>query len=399
MQRIIAEYKSENFDKLMKVYDKDPFKARVLFLNDALKVSQMRMMLFEDGQDFSFVVYEKKFGISITNRRYSRDSIIASVVYKAGKFYIINKGIIKQLTYSSLRFFGNTIMYNRGYSDNIASEILAYFTQRFSWVRFISENNVLHGRSFNTFVNKKLYNYNDAVRYFFKVPLPVVKEIIAGLNGYGIEDSVGGMIKRWVELRKVLINVENLTANKFKFEEWNDLCRMARTLNKKINCGWSLKRLKQEHDKWSGEISDILLECEDLRQLMVRDVYLKFAKFSGYEVLVTNKQIMAEGMTKRHCVATYVSQVDSGKCGIYRVHGHTMELKVKDDGLYLCQIKGYKNAYAPSEITAEVSGKLADFNRMVIETSGKFTSFRDQLFGMGLEEDGYDSSFNVTSLS
>jgi hypothetical protein len=48
---------------------------------------------------------------------------------------------------------------------------------------------------------------------------------------------------------------------------------MAGTLGKVVNCSWSFKRLKLEHDKFAREISQIVLLHEELSDLTNSNIF------------------------------------------------------------------------------------------------------------------------------
>jgi hypothetical protein len=74
------------------------------------------------------------------------------------------------------------------------------------------------------------------------------------------------------EIMKVLKNVENLKVD-FNNEYFMDTCKMAGTLGKVVNCSWSFKRLKLEHDKFAREISQIVLLHEELSDLTNSNIF------------------------------------------------------------------------------------------------------------------------------
>lgn len=110
-----------------------------------------------------------------------------------------------------------------------------------------------------------------------------------------------------------------------------DTCKMARTLGRKINCKWGLKRLKEEHDSWAMEITNIVLDCEVEYDLSIKPVFVAFAEFSGYKLLKTNKDLLREGMLQHHCVGTYINDVNNGSCAIYHINGYTLQVKLDCD--------------------------------------------------------------------
>ena len=138
---------------------------------------------------------------------------------------------------------------------------------------------------------------------------------------------------------------------------------MAKILDKKINCKWCEKRLKLEHDQWSKELTNILY-VEDDRNMMVSKIYKLFAEQTSFELLTTTKEMYYEGTRNSHCVAVYVSKVNSGACGIYRIGDYTLELirNYGDNCLKISQFRGYRNIDAPKDLYNMVLEKLNKFN-------------------------------------
>lgn len=374
---LIYESKSSLLDKLYEVYAKDKYKARILYFNDKSNYYKIRVVKFShENGDFEICVFNEKTGISITNKMYRREKKIESIIYKGGKFwYSTRTKKLTQLTYSGLRsFVGNFA----GWNEIDGHAVLKAFFKKFSWVRFISEEPALHNMAFNTIVRYKLYNQTDALKHKFKVPTPVIKVLKNHFKDYQTTD----MFKIWKEMKQVLLNIENLKPELISHHMFIDTCKMARTLDKKVNCSWSTKRLEQMHNDWSKEITNTVLEFEEHRELNVGKIYRKFAEVTGYKLLTSNRDLLYEGMTQKHCVATYINKVDRGSAGIFHIDGYTLELNYQtvytyDVGinwgefngtntenkyLYNTQFRGKYNCNAPAELQIEVSEKILAFN-------------------------------------
>jgi len=145
-----------------------------------------------------------------------------------------------------------------------------------------------------------------------------------------------------------------------------DTIKMGKTLNRKVNMAWSEKRLKEEHDDMSYIITDIVLtECN--APLSNAQLYLDFAKFTGYKILKSTKELALEGRRLNHCVGGYASSVNSGGSAIFSIQDYTLELTYRYDHsqkgyfLKINQFNGYGNAKAPKELYGEVQEKLDEF--------------------------------------
>ena len=363
---VIHQDESHKVSKLLRVYKEDPFSARIMYFNDTSGYTSERLVIFEyPNGDFEIVGFEKTFGVSISNRIYTREKKKSSIIYKKNKFYITRDKKISQLTYGGLY---NFFLYYFSGKVEMTSKMtsgIEILKQRFKWIRFIEETPSLHGLSFNSVINHKLYNLNDALRYLYKSPIKVAKIVSENLQ----QHTRGGISKSWKLMLPYLTNSENIRIEMIKHHLFPDTVRMAKTLNKKVNCSWSLKRLELEHNKWSKEITLTILRCEPLENLTVAKIYREFAEFSGFKLLVTNKDMMYEGMIQNHCVATYIQRVNRGDCAIFHIQGYTLELcfgnqdyySVKPKKLYISQFRGHKNINAPVELFNMVDNKIADF--------------------------------------
>lgn len=374
---LIQESKSSLVDKLFEVYAKDKYKARILYFNNRGSYYITRVVKFtQENGDFEICTLQETVGISITNKMYIRKKKLESIIYKGGKFWYSNKrghGKFSQLTYAGLRaYVGNIANWN----SIEVHPIMKAFMKKFSWIRFISETPALQGMAFNTIVRNKLFNQTDALKFKFKVPAPVIKVLTAHFKDYQTTDT----FKIWKEMKQVLTNIESLKPELMSHHMFVDTCKMARTLDMKVNCSWSVKRLVQMHNDWSKEITNTVLEFEEHRELNVSKIYRKFAEVTGYKLLTTNREVLYEGMTQKHCVATYINKIDNGGSGIYHINGYTLELNHRQLSSYgfgdnfktvntqnryleLNQFRGKYNCNTPAELQIEVQEKILAFNK------------------------------------
>jgi hypothetical protein len=347
---------SESVKTLLKIYEKNKFNARVFFMNEnSSNFYKVRLGLFEEPNgDFNIVYFKRSYGISKTDIMYNRESRVFSIIKKGNKFYFKNKMGVKVLTRFQLL------------SCEQYEIIMDILIAKLPWFRYMTEHNVLAKVSFNTIYSKKLFSLEKALKYQYKLPSPVSKLLYSMKNTH----LQSNYLRYYIEY---MINVENLhnTLPTYDFNIFYDTIKMAKTLNKKVNCSWSAKRLKEEHDNWSREITDIVFTEGD-RLMYVKDIFIKFAETSGFKLLMTTKEMNIEGRKNDHCVATYVSKVDNGNCGIYSIDGYTLELGSKwatdytKTLLSIVQFRGYKNCNAPEKLHNMVKEKLFSFNGMEV---------------------------------
>ena len=355
-------YLQENIkvDNLFKLYKKDPYIARVVYFNDNNDYEIKRIGVFEkENGDFNIVLFEKKYGISVTNRIYSREKKLANICYKNKKFWLISNvtkrgNVILPLTLSKIKT-----------EFSLSSIVENYLINKFSWLRHMVENSVLYNTAFNTIINKKIYSLKDALKYQYKVPITPAKILFKFKDNH--------LSKYFKYHLKYLDNIENLQ------EEWfdnsvygilQDSLKMAKTLNKKINCSWTPRRLKEEHDKWAKIITEILYNDAN-RELNIDELYKQFANETGYHLLTETKHMFEEGMRMNHCVVTYVNQVDNGSCAIFHVDNYTLQVNAHwNNGktiLHMGQFSGYSNGKVPEELKKEVEEKINKFNKNILD--------------------------------
>jgi hypothetical protein len=430
---LIKESDKKDVNELFRVYKEDPFKARVKFHNKGKNYFTFtRLVLFEFNKDeFEICQFMVKLGISTTNRIYSSQSKIISISYKKGKFWYINKrnksNSIRPLTYGNLKSFieeTENMYFVKNTNDfNGKSKVFKYFSDRFPWVLMLSESDISLGANMNVIKTQKLFGMNDLNRHVMKVPINIAKMVMDSKTFKDLTNQ-GQPIKRWHGILKSLDGIENITPELLNHSYFTDTCKMAHTLGRKINCRWGTKRLVAEHDKWAKEITRIVLDCELEYDLNIRPIYKSFAKFSGYVLLKTNKDLLAEGMLQHHCVGTYINRVDKGETAIFHVKGYTLQLQVvelnwdthksrtvidkefhetyisqtynnkglyekidpsHDKALINAQFKGRFNEQAPKELVDEVNKMLVAFvNANGFENTSKGEeSYRSQTLGKG----------------
>ena len=374
---VLHEGNKREINRLIEFHKVDKVKARVIYHQDKSKYYYERVVMFNDGDNFSIVRFIVRYGISISNKIYYKQSRVSSIIYKNKKFYQTSqyKLIPKftQLNYHGINNFAGQEL------NGLVKSILI---SKFSWIRWVYENEDIYGFCFNTIIRYNLMSYHDVLRHMYGVPINICRILMNNTNNYNTHD----LLMLWKEMKKVLINVQNLTPELYKSPLFIDTCKMAGSLDKKVNCSWGLNRLKEEHDTWSKEITKTILEYSVLQKLNVAKEYRAFGKFSGYQLLKTNKDLIREGQTQRHCVATYIDSVDSGSCGIYHVEGYTLQIqkpyrykipqsrlvngelvrdvppKPENEPLVINQFKGLNNNEAPLEIRTKVQQKLDEFN-------------------------------------
>ena len=359
---LLNEIKSQSVTNLLTLYDKNPYAARVVYMNSGEKsfYANYRLGLFKEGKSFNIVLFRKAYGVSKTNRIYNRETKIANICYKDNKFHIIVNNprsgkVIRPLTLNNL-----LVNFNQFVGD-----VISYLKKDFSWIGYLQEKSILNNVAFNTIIKNKIYSYKKAIKHTYDIPYPIGNKIHEAYSNTQNYESQMFIIK-FKDNLKYLENITSFNVNLLTNKSagiFNDSLRMAKILDKKINCKWCEKRLKLEHDQWSKELTNILY-VEDDRNMMVSKIYKLFAEQTSFELLTTTKEMYYEGTRNSHCVAVYVSKVNSGACGIYRIGDYTLELirNYGDNSLKISQFRGYRNIDAPKDLYNMVLEKLNKFN-------------------------------------
>jgi hypothetical protein len=357
---LFKETKSDKLQWLLDAYKQDPYKARVLFFNSRPSCYIKRDVCFErtDGS-FEICSFTRTFGMSKTNRIYSREKKTMSLIYKNKKFYFKNGTSIKHAMFNDINFhFGFAY---------------GFLEEKFTWLRNIKENKYCHSISLSSIMTYKLFNADKVLKHIYKVPTSVIKVLTEEYNQTNRNYNNEGYISKfdWKRIRPFLTNVENLKVAHFKNHLFRDAIEMAIKLDRKVNCSWSDKRLKLEHDNWAKELRKIMLEFEPVIQLNPHRIFEDFENFTGYHMFRTNHDLIEEGHKQDHCVAGYGSSVSSGVSGIYHVSGYTLEITYRFDYninmktkkiLNYSQFRGFRNCSAPKELDDTVRSYIKAFN-------------------------------------
>jgi hypothetical protein len=358
---LFKETKSDKLEWLLAAYKQDPYKARVLFFNSRPDCSIQRDVCFErtDGS-FEICCFKRTFGMTKTNRIYSREKKVKSLIYKNKKFYFKNGTSLKHAIYTD-------IIYNFNFAFDFLQE-------RFAWLRNIKENKYCHNISLSSVITYKLFNADKVLKHLYKVPTSVIKVLTEEYNQINQGYNSNSYISKfdWKRISPFLINVENLKITHFQNHLFRDAIEMAIKLDRKVNCSWSDKRLKLEHDTWAKELRKIMLEFEPIIQLNPHKIFEDFEQFTGYNMLRTNHELIEEGHKQDHCVAGYGSSVSNGYSGIYQVSGYTLEVSYRVDYynksnpnkkiLNYAQLRGFRNSSAPKELDDTVRSYITAFN-------------------------------------
>jgi len=310
-------------------------------------------------RDWAICLYKKSWGINKNNVLYSSEKIRVKVTFSKGKLWTRwGNGTVKSFQTKDVHHFNEI----NGAHKLVREEII----KRLPFM----ENFFNHGNdiTFGTIRNKKLYNLNRIIRHLYNIPLSKYKSLMSECEVAEVGDNeIQHDLTALRKYSQIFTHCENVRLGNLTSAIWNDTMKFAGVLGKKINCGWSLKRLNAEHNKWYQEINEVLYKG-DLSPLTIADRFQRFADYSGYTLLASADKLYAEGLINNHCVATYVPKVNSGDCAIFHYKGGTLELSADyqvSGGVRKSQFMDRGNTTVPRSIVNEVVDMIGEYNKML----------------------------------
>jgi hypothetical protein len=367
---LLRESKSNNILDLVEIYKQDRTKARIIYneRKDKLNFNNDFLYSFEyDNGDFRIVSFLERIFFSKKNIMFKRKSSPYIIIYKQkNKSFYLKRG----KTFNVMKC-GELLQF-----CSMHNELNVYLIGKFGWIRNLYDADECRHLTVGTIIKKKLFNREKIIKHVYGVNRNVANVLSTVANK---QNEVAFI---WKHYKHVLINTDSLTEDYLTTNMYilRDTLRYADMFGEKVNAKWSYKRLKEEHDRMYRKYIDIILEFEPLRELDNRPIYEDFQKFTGFNMLTTNHQLIAEGKKQNHCVGTYVQQVNSGNCAIFTIDEYTMELRFDKRGewdnvtqkfvsqerkLHLNQLRGYGNKPAPNELEEIVKLAIDDFNKSV----------------------------------
>ena len=154
---------------------------------------------------------------------------------------------------------------------------------------------------------------------------------------------------------------------------FDDLIKIANETDNKINFSLNENNIKEQHDK-------MLLENLDkmkAKTINVDDKYLVLEKYlpNHFKIIKNGKELLFEGLTQKHCVNTYASNINEGKCCIltteYDEKRYTAEIVFgpnwfAGDNVHMYRIqqfKGYANSSVPNELNSKLQKIIDEVNK------------------------------------
>lgn len=365
---IINVTENKHIDNLFNYYRENPNDALVYFNFKGRQVfAKIKIILTEKSNgEFSFIKVMQTFGISKTKKLYNSSKTISGIIYSNKKLWYKLGPNVRHLKITDIQDF----------SRDEKDRIMTYFEDKFDWFQFLSEESGFFSDfPLNRILTYKLTNKKKLLRHYIKAPYPVIENYMARFNPH----NCISMIKAWRFDNTVLLNIHKLTQEFVRSKHYRDSFKMAANLGKTINCEWSLARLEEEHDKLTKENEAYLFMFMEERVLKVADIFKEFAEFSGYRMMLTNKDLYEEGKRKKHCVGDYESAVNYGNSGIYSVYDCTLELVKDGKGVAIQQYWDTRNTEPAMISKSLVKDKVKEFNKFKLEKHGKVREYQFEI--------------------
>jgi hypothetical protein len=166
---------------------------------------------------------------------------------------------------------------------------------------------------------------------------------------------------------------------------FEDLIKIANDVNQKINFSLNKDNIKEQHDK-------MLLENLDkmkVKSIHVDDKYLILEKYlpKEFKIIKTGKELLFEGLTQKHCVNSYSTNINRGECCIltteYNDRRYTAEIHfgkswLADDSkpkYTINQFRGYGNISTPKALESKLVTIIDTVNKKELKITSKTIPF------------------------
>ena len=173
---------------------------------------------------------------------------------------------------------------------------------------------------------------------------------------------------------------------------FDDLIKIANETDNKFNFSLNENNIKEQHDK-------MLLENLDkmkAKAIHVDDKYLVLEKYlpNDFKIIKDGKELLFEGLTQKHCVNTYSSNINQGQCCIltteYNEKRYTAEIIFGTNWLAsdmvskyrLNQFKGYANLSVPKELQDKLQEVINEVNKKELKIKTLYTPIVEHNYGV-----------------
>lgn len=358
MKSNITELSKREFNvvEFKRLYEQDRFKARVICFE---KKPYEEVVNYNNVKPGTFQIFEtvKSYGVSVSMKMFAHYKDKVKFIVSPGSFYLSDHSKIFPI---SVNF--------------IPDKYLSIFIEHYPWIRFLKDEN-LNTLQLNQVVKNKLYSLEKALRFLYKCNYPSALIIRKYLT-----------VQEFKEVRKALINIDNINEEILKDDNiLKDTCHLAFIMNEKVNSAWSEKRLKQEHDRLSVEYTSIIMDSTN-RPLNIHPAIIDALPYIDGDLIPDLKSLAIEGKTQKHCVASYSTDIDNGRCAIFKIKEYTGEIRIMNHTLVLRQLRGRFNKDAPEDLKQSVQDRLNMFNKKHPDSFLKpFNKLNEQVYRPEIE--------------
>jgi len=166
---------------------------------------------------------------------------------------------------------------------------------------------------------------------------------------------------------------------------FDDLIKIANETDNNINFSLNESNVKEQHDKMLLEN----LHKMKAKPIHVDDKFLILEKYlpKEFKIIKTGKELLFEGLTQKHCVNSYSSNINRGECCIltteYNDRRYTAEIHFGKSWLAndskpkytINQFKGYANIQAPKALESKLISIIDTVNKKELKITNKTIPF------------------------
>ena len=327
-----------NVTKLHEIYKDDPWKARVFFMDKGKDCYlTYRLGYFDRGNgEFSIAYFRKQYGISKTNRMYSSERQVFSLVHTNGKYHttfsIFSK---KQVRLASVEQLSQL-------PTDIVKLVIDKLRPKLPWLRLLGEHNIMHDIPFNTIIKHKLFDYDSALKYMYKVPIKTA-HMIHSCENYNIRRNLKHY---WQYTTNVGELNPELIENGGAIDLFYETLKLAKVTGFHVDCRWGIVELQTANIALNMQVEETLFTTTDT-EFEIDHLFLEYQKKINHEIITNQTRIynllrneghplrhtMQSLREKRWCVFTsdgfvYILRNDFTNLCLHKTYGDKKLMKV-----------------------------------------------------------------------
>lgn len=335
-------------------------------------------ILYKDNSSLLRILTEEKIKISKNNKIYKTQTVLAKIVPKNGKLYLIQKNkkhptiLWSELIPLNLEICQNDVLkfYNADWMSpylggiitlnmvkpsvlkkkkitNIRQLLKHIYPNLFpEWILKNQKN--LTARpliEINNFLNyaEDKESYTKYISISDKYPYIHFLNDEKLLKNQMVDEGIFVDYQDYQDRRRGVPPAINW------LQYYRDIANMCKILNQKFKLSWKTKRITEFHDSLTKELNSFrtMFKSETIFQPALKHQTLPKDKF---ELIVSGRRLLQEGLDLNHCVASYEERIKLGHCAIYSVEWESKRYTIEMVEWLVNQCRGYKNSNPPQSL-------------------------------------------------